>query len=76
MDIHESVVCGAVSYCVDQLPGRYRSARSVFRDIDLPRPELLEDLLEEVIAPVRRLFESIGEPAPDVFTVREFENRV
>jgi geranylgeranyl pyrophosphate synthase len=54
------VRCGAVSYCVDQLLHRYQSAREALQAIELAHPELIESLLEEAIAPVRKLFDAIG----------------
>jgi len=52
--------CGAVSYCVDQLLRRYQSAQELLQTVDLACPESIESLLEEVVAPVRKLFEAIG----------------
>lgn len=54
------VRCGAVSYCVDQLLRRHQAAQEVLADISLPRREVLDALIEEVIAPVRKLFDAIG----------------
>lgn len=56
--------CGAVSYCVDQLLRRYRSAREVLQTVELARPEVIESLLEGVIAPVWKLFDAIGVSPP------------
>ena len=55
--------CGAVSYCVDQLLRRHQSAQEILQSVELARPELIESLLEEVVAPVWKLFEAI-EVAP------------
>jgi geranylgeranyl pyrophosphate synthase len=62
------VRCGAVSYCVDQLLRRYESAREILRSVSLVRPESIESLLEQGIAPVRRLFQAVEEslPAPSI----------
>ena len=51
--------CGAVSYCVDQLVRRHQAAHQILVSIPLVRREALETLLEEIIAPVRRLFEEV-----------------
>lgn len=61
---------GAVSYCVDQLLRRHRAAREILDPMPLPRRELLDDLLEEVIAPVRKLFRAIDELPPTVEPAR------
>jgi geranylgeranyl pyrophosphate synthase len=66
------VRCGAVSYCVDQLLRRYQSAREVLRTVQLARPDSIESLLEEVIAPVQNLFEAIG-VSPLVAVIPEAE---
>ena len=58
------VRCGAVSYCVDQLLRRHQSAREALRTVDLVHPELIETLLDEVIAPVWKLFDALGLPSP------------
>jgi geranylgeranyl pyrophosphate synthase len=60
--------CGAVSYCVDQLLRRHQSARDILQGTELARPELIECLLEEVIAPVWKLFDAIGESPPRMVT--------
>lgn len=48
---------GAVSYCVDQLLHRYRKAQDILEETSLARPEVLEHLIEKIIAPVQRLFQ-------------------
>ncbi len=53
--------CGAVSYCVDQLLRRHQAARQVLADTLLAKPEAMDRLLEEIVAPVQRLLESMGE---------------
>lgn len=52
--------CGAVSYCVDQLLRRYQFAQELLDKIPLPNRETLDSLLEGVIRPVWRLFETLG----------------
>jgi geranylgeranyl diphosphate synthase, type I len=54
--------CGAVSYCVDQLLQKHQAAQDLLATVPLPRREVLDVLLEEVVAPVWRLLEAIGEP--------------
>jgi geranylgeranyl pyrophosphate synthase len=58
------VRCGAVSYCVEQLLCRYQSARELLQTVELARPELIESLLEEVVAPVWKLFEAVEVSPP------------
>jgi geranylgeranyl pyrophosphate synthase len=55
---------GAVSYCVDQLLRRYQSARNLLQTVELACPELIESLLEEVVAPVWKLFDTIEVSLP------------
>lgn len=50
---------GAVSYCVDTLLRQHEAARGILDSASLVRREALESLLEEVIAPVDRLFETM-----------------
>ncbi|MEW6029593.1 MAG: class 1 isoprenoid biosynthesis enzyme [Chloroflexota bacterium] len=52
--------CGAVSYCVDVLLRQHEAARGILDSASLVRPEPMESLIEEVIAPVNRLFETMG----------------
>lgn len=58
------VRCGAISYCVDQLLRRHQSAEEILDTAALPRRDVLDTLLEEIVAPVSRLFETIGESLP------------
>ncbi len=62
------VHCGAVSYCVDQLVRRHLVMQEMLRSIALVRRDILDALLEELIAPVRRLFEETGTPLPEQIT--------
>lgn len=57
--------CGAVSYCVDQLLRRHQTAQEILSETPLPNNEAVNALLEGVIAPVRKLFETLG-IAPDI----------
>ena len=50
---------GAVSYSVDQLVRRYFQARQILSSIYLDEPEGLRSLFEDVILPVRNLFEEL-----------------
>ncbi len=55
--------CGAVAYCLDQLLRRYDLARQTVAAIPLVQRAGLERLLEEVVAPVRELFQAMGVPS-------------
>jgi len=57
--------CGALSYCVDQLLRRYQTAQDILNKTPLPNKGTVASLIEEVIAPVRKLFETLGIP-PEV----------
>lgn len=57
--------CGAISYCMDQLLRRYQTAQELLNKTPLPNQEVLESLLEAVIRPVWKLFETLG-VSPDV----------
>ena len=52
--------CGAVSYCVDQLLRRYQAAQNTLDKIPLPNKEIVDSVIEAVIAPVHRLFNTLG----------------
>ncbi|HSL29790.1 MAG TPA: polyprenyl synthetase family protein [Anaerolineales bacterium] len=56
---------GAVSYCVDQLLHKYQNAQELLNKTPLPNREALDSLLEAVIQPVWKLFETLG-VSPDV----------
>ena len=58
--------CGAVSYCVDQLLRRHQAVQETLNTIPLVRREPLNTLLDEVIAPVYRLFQETGALLPDL----------
>jgi geranylgeranyl pyrophosphate synthase len=53
--------CGAVSYCIDQLLCRHQAAQEILYGTKLARPDLVKNLLEEVIAPVRKLLDAVGD---------------
>ena len=52
--------CGAVSYCVDQLLQKHRTAQKLLESIPLVENKAMNELLEELITPVRTLFQSMG----------------
>ncbi|MGZ9221711.1 MAG: polyprenyl synthetase family protein [Anaerolineales bacterium] len=52
--------CGAVSYCVDQLLRRHQTAQDILNKTLLPNKEAVDSLIKEVIAPVWKLFETMG----------------
>lgn len=62
--------CGAVSYCVDQLLPRYQRAQDILVDSSLANKEAVASLVEEVIAPIYRLFETLG-VSTEVLITRE-----
>ncbi|MBI5950625.1 MAG: polyprenyl synthetase family protein [Chloroflexi bacterium] len=55
------IQCGAVSYCVYQLLSRHRAATETLSALPLARRESLTSLFEDVVMPVRKLFEAVGE---------------
>lgn len=52
--------CGAVSYCVDQLICRHQRAQEILNNTPLADKGMVDSLIEGVIAPVWKLFESLG----------------
>ena len=52
--------CGAVSYCVDQLLRRHQAAQEILNKLPLPNKGSVDSLMEAVIAPVWKLFETLG----------------
>jgi geranylgeranyl diphosphate synthase type I len=62
--------CGALSYCVDQLLRRYQNAQELLNGIPLPNREVFNSLLEAVIGPVWKLFQTLG-VSPDVLSISE-----
>ena len=54
------VRCGAISYSVKELVERHAKARKLVSEISLADDALLFTLLDEVIAPVERLFSKVG----------------
>jgi geranylgeranyl pyrophosphate synthase len=67
--------CGAVSYCVDQLLHRHQKAQEILNKTPLSDKRPVNTLIEGVIAPVRKLFETLG-VSPDLLpTVVEPSNQ-
>ena len=60
------ICCGAVSYCVDQIIGRYKQAQALLSTLSIAHPEKLASLLEPLIEPVQALFAEVGLPQPAV----------
>jgi geranylgeranyl pyrophosphate synthase len=56
--------CGAVSYCVDQILRRHQAAQGIVAALSIPRRDVLDALIEEVVAPVWKLFDTIGISPP------------
>lgn len=54
--------CGAVSYCVDLLLYKHQEALKILNGTSLARPEIINTLLADVIAPVYKLFQQVGIP--------------
>jgi geranylgeranyl pyrophosphate synthase len=52
--------CGAVSYCVDQLLHRHQASQDILNKISLPNKGTVDSLMETAIAPVWKLFETLG----------------
>jgi octaprenyl-diphosphate synthase len=52
--------CGALSYCVDQLIRRHQMAQDLLNKTPLADKEAVDSLIEGVIAPVWKLFETLG----------------
>ena len=51
---------GSASYCVDQLPRGHQTAQEILNATPLPNNDVVDTLREGVIAPVRKLFETLG----------------
>jgi geranylgeranyl diphosphate synthase type I len=58
------VRCGAVSYSMDQILGRYRKAQKILETTSVYRKEGLQALLDGVIEPVKKLFVFAGVQPP------------
>jgi geranylgeranyl pyrophosphate synthase len=51
---------GAISYCLDQLVARYKTAKALLAEIDLVNPPDLERLFDDMIEPARQMIEALG----------------
>jgi geranylgeranyl pyrophosphate synthase len=69
------VKCGAVSYCVDQLLRRHQTAQILINKTPLPNKAAVDSLIEGVIAPVWKLFESLGISPQKMATLVKTSNR-
>lgn len=59
--------CGAISYCIHQLLQRHTQALRLVNSLQLVHKQVIIQLLEEVIQPVRNMFDDLGIPAEGVF---------
>jgi geranylgeranyl diphosphate synthase type I len=57
--------CGAVSYCVHQLLRHYQVARTHLAAIALERPELIENLFDNLVEPIWMLLAGAGVSHPE-----------
>lgn len=62
---------GAFSYCAYRLVQAYRQARQQIDDLSLPRSEVMIDLFDHYIRPLRRLLQAVGVEVSDAL----FEGR-
>jgi geranylgeranyl pyrophosphate synthase len=67
--------CGAVSYCADQLLRRYQTIQYLLSKTPLPNRRPLDSLVEDVIAPVRKLFETLGVSSEALLKVEKPSNQ-
>jgi geranylgeranyl pyrophosphate synthase len=67
--------CGAVSYCVDQLLRRHRTAQHILDKTPLPNKGMVDSVIEAIIAPVHRLFDNLGIPSQTITTLAGQANR-
>jgi len=54
--------CGAVSYSIEELFSRHRTAQEWINDLRVPQRAGLELLLEDLIEPVNKLFATLSQP--------------
>jgi geranylgeranyl pyrophosphate synthase len=52
--------CGAISYGVDQLVRRYQEGCALLDGLQLSQGEGLKGMLDEVIHPIKKMFEALG----------------
>jgi geranylgeranyl pyrophosphate synthase len=60
--------CGAISYGIYELMRRHQQARGVLDSLTACRRDGLDRLLEEVILPVKNLFDSMGQSSDALFS--------
>jgi len=59
--------CGAISYCIDRLLHRHQAAQAILDKITLPSKGTVDSLIDKLVAPVYKLFETLGlQPQRDV----------
>ncbi len=54
--------CGAVSYCVDALIRKHQAVQMILNKLTLPNKETVATLINELVAPVYKLFDTLGIP--------------
>ena len=52
--------CGAVSYCVDQLLRRHQAAQTILDKTLLANKGMMDSVIKDVIAPIYRIFDTLG----------------
>lgn len=67
--------CGAVSYCIYQLLYRHQTAQEILNTAQFIHRDKLDGLFEDVIAPVRKLLEEIGESPTDFSMLQGLEHQ-
>ena len=63
------IQCGAVSYCIHQLLYRYQMATDILCTLPLAQSESLTSVFEDVVMPVYKLFEAVGEAPIELSTL-------
>lgn len=63
------IQCGAVSFCVDQLLRRHQAAQDILDKTPLPNKGMVDSVIEAVIAPEHRLFDTLGIPSQTMTTL-------
>jgi geranylgeranyl pyrophosphate synthase len=60
--------CGAVSYCVDALLRKHQAVRAILDKLTLSNKGLVAALINDLVAPVHKLFKTLGIPYQTVAT--------
>jgi geranylgeranyl pyrophosphate synthase len=68
------IKCGAVSYCVDQLLRRHQAAQDILDEIPLRNKAAVDSVIAAIIAPVQRLFDTLGVSAQAIAALASGEN--